>query len=71
MSDSAEVILARLDERTKHIKQALDSHIEKEEDNDFPSRITKLETNVSWFKRLGIGVPAFIAAAVAAYKGLS
>jgi len=68
---TAEVILARLDERTKHIKDTLDAHIERETDNDLPARIAKLETNVSWFKRLGIGVPAILTAIVAAWKGIS
>lgn len=69
--ETAEVILARLDERTKYIKGQLDKHIAKEDDNDLPSRVSKLETNVSWFKRLGIGVPAVISAIVAGWKGLS
>jgi hypothetical protein len=68
---SAEVILAKLDERTKYIKEKLDEHIDRETENELPERVAKLETNVSWFKRIGIGVPALMSAIVAAWKGLS
>ena len=71
MAETAEVILARLDERTKHIKSALDKHIEDDCTPDMLARVGKLETNVSWFKRLGIGIPASLAAIVATWKGLS
>jgi hypothetical protein len=71
MAESAETILARLDERTKHIKTTLDAHIDREVKADIPARVAKLETNVSWLKRLGIGVPAVLSAIAAAYKGMS
>jgi hypothetical protein len=64
-------VLSRLDERTKYIKEKLDDHCKQDADEALPSRVSKLETNVSWIKRLGIGVPSALAALIAAWKGLS
>ena len=69
MAELLEVVLARIDERTKHMKGVLDKHID--DSKDIPGRVAKLETNVSWLKRIGIGVPAILAAISAAWKGLS
>ena len=69
MGELLEVVLARIDERTKYMKGRLDEHIEQTK--DIPARVAKLETNVSWLKRIGIGVPAILAAISAAWKGLS
>ena len=51
------------------MKGRLDEHIEQTK--DIPARVAKLETNVSWLKRIGIGVPAILAAITAGWKGLS
>jgi hypothetical protein len=64
-------ILARLDERTKYIKEKLDQHIESEDDEKLPSRVAKLETNISWIKRIGIGSTSIGALITAFWKGLS
>ena len=69
MAELMEAILARIDERTKHMKGVLDKHID--DSKDIPSRVAKLETNVSWLKRIGIGVPAVLSAIAATWKGLS
>jgi hypothetical protein len=64
-------ILARLDERTKYIKEKLDEHIQAEADEKLVSRVSTLETNVSWIRRLGIGIPSTIAALFGTWKGFS
>ena len=69
MAELLEAVLARIDERTKHMKGVLDKHID--DSKDIPARVAKLETNVSWLKRIGIGVPAILAAITAAWKGLT
>jgi len=69
MPETLEVVLARVDERTKYMKGRLDSHIE--DGKDIPARLAKLETNVGWMKRLGIGVPALLTAIIGGWKGLS
>ena len=69
MAELLEVVLARIDERTKHMKGVLDTHIA--DSKDIPGRVAKLETNVSWLKRIGIGVPAAIAAITATWKGIT
>lgn len=71
MAESAEVILARLDERTKYIKGKLDEHCSEQSKEELPSRVAKLETNVSWIKRIGIGIPAVITALIGGWKGMS
>jgi hypothetical protein len=64
-------VLGRLDERTKYIKEKLDDHCHDESVEDLPKRVATIETNISWIKRLGIGVPASLSAIVAAWKGLA
>jgi hypothetical protein len=69
--DSPVTMLARIDERTKHIKDRLDEHIKKDVTPEIISAVAVLKTNVSWIKRLTVGIPTAIAALYGAWRGLS
>lgn len=67
-----DAVLARLDERTKYIKEKLDNHIAQPscETCKLSDDVAKLQTNVSWIKRLGIGIPSALTAVLALYGKL-
>lgn len=58
MSETLEAIVARLDERTKNIYEILKDHCDTPscETCKLTEEVGRLQTNVSWVKRIGAAV---------------
>ena len=66
-----EVVLARLDERTKYIKARMDEHVASQcESCKLNGDVSVLKTNVMWIKRISIAIPGLVLTCVGIWKGL-
>jgi hypothetical protein len=66
-------ILSRLDERTKHIKEKLDDHIDLNpcETCVIQPRIATIETNLKWIKRISASLLGITGVVTGLWKGLN
>lgn len=65
-----QVTLAKLDERTKYIKEKLDEHVDRDETAALSSDVSILQTNIMWIKRLSVGIPGLVLTCLGIWKGL-
>ena len=64
MTEPLEITVARVEERVKAVHDLLKTHIEKScspDKCDLNKRVTNLEANQKWIRRVGYGVVATVA----------